>query len=249
MSTTLPNNRVARDQAGILRPVAHAVILDLDDTLFNTSLSVTDLLLPALRRYGVTPEEIERARQAAHRDNNQSLDIVVYITQKCGAEVWDNVKEEYLSKGKTREFLLPGAQAFIDYLVVADIPFGIKTYGNPILQEMKRQVLALPDTVPFHVINHRKKGEMLARMYNSETGRFEIGWLGVAASRVALVENDPTAFEALESYIRTDQVLPVWIPTARDRKKPVPVGVWPTDGLQESIHVLVSWVNNPLHSE
>ncbi len=222
------------------------VIFDFDDTLFNTELSVAALLMPTLEKYGITAQQVDEARQAAHRDNDRSLDIIQYVVQRCGQQVWDEVRREYETHTKDLPGLLqPHAQEAMDILAHASVPFGIETYGIPELQEMKRKAVALSDAVPFHVIDHRKKGEMLDHTYNKATDRFEIEWLGYGASRVVMFENDPTAFDGLQSHVHAGRVLPIWIPTLRDKTKFVPIEVSETKDLAEGMSRLAEWASDP----
>lgn len=234
------------DGQSIFRTVPLAVIFDFDDTLFNTELSVETLLMPTLEKYGITAQQVDEARQAAHRDNDRSLDIIQYVVQRCGQQVWGEVRREYETHAKDLpSLLLPHAQEAMDILAHASIPFGIETYGIPELQEMKRKAVTLPGAVPFHVIDHRKKGKMLDRTYNEATGRFEIEWLDYGVNRVVMFENDPTAFDGLQSHVRAGRVLPIWIPTPRDKVKSAPIEVSETKDLAEGMSRLAEWVSDP----
>ena len=228
-----------------LEPVPLAVIFDLDDTLFDTSLSVEKLLLPKLAARGVSAQMLTEAREAAHQNGNKSLDVIEYTIQQCGQEAWDEIAAEYVQEGRDLNLLLPGATAAMDLLRAAEIPFGIKTYGTPALQALKRSAMQLPDDVPFYVIDHRNKGVILSEMYDEKRGVFMIEWLGhVAAVRVAMFENDPTAFRGLEEHMAEDRVLGLWTPHSDgDRMKLAPEGVREEKDLASAMSTLAVWAD------
>lgn len=220
-----------------------AAIFDFDDTLFNTNLSVEKLLLPKLATRGISANKLADARREAHQHGNKSLDVIEYTIQQCGQEAWDEIAAEYIEQGRQLDLLLPGAAVAMDALRAAQIPFGIKTYGTPDLQALKRSAIQLPEDIPFHVIDHRNKGTMLREMYDEERNVFMIEWLGhVAASRVAMFENDPTAFRGLEEHMAEGRVLGLWVPhTESDRMKAVPEGVREEKDLESAVVAMAMW--------
>lgn len=243
MTELAPHNRQDSES---LPHVPVAVIFDFDDTLFDTSRSVEKLLLPKLAARGISAERLAEARAAAHRDNNRSLDVVDYTIQQCGQDAWDEIATEYAEQGRGMDLLLPGAAAAMESLHDAHIPFGIKTYGTPQLQELKRSAIRLPADIPFRVINHRNKGAMIREMYDEMQGVFIVEWLGYVASRVALFENDPTAFVGLEEHMAAGRVLGAWIPHSEaDRQKPVPDGVREEKDMTSAMTTLVEWADQP----
>lgn len=244
MTELAPRNRQNPES---LPRVPVAVIFDFDDTLFDTSRAVEKLLLPKLAVRGISAEMLAEARAAAHRDNNRSLDVVDYVIQQCGQEVWDEIAAEYTEQGRRMDLLLPGAATAMESLHDVGIPFGIKTYGTPELQDLKRSAIQLPVDVPFRVINHRNKGAMIRETYDHTRGVFVIEWLGYVASRVALLENDPTAFAGLEEHMATGHVLGAWIPHSEaDRQKPVPDGVREEKDITSAMATLGEWASQPL---
>lgn len=235
------NSRIHRESKKLPR-VPLAIIFDLDDTLFNTSLSMEKLLMPTLVRHGIDPLALNEARAAEHRNNNGSLDLVEYAIAKGGQKTWDDISAGYVNEGRRIDLLLPGAQEAMDACDSAGVPFGIKTYGNPLLQVLKRDASHIPTTVPFHVIDHKDKGEMLDGMYDEELGGFVIEWLGCVASRIVMFENDPTAFRGLERHIANDRALAIWIPHSEtDRAKSGPAGLVKRETIAGGMAAVAKW--------
>lgn len=245
MTKAVHHNRIDEDSKKLSR-VPLAVIFDLDDTLFNTSLSMEKLLLPILVKHGINPDALNDARAAEHRKNNGSLDLVQYAIDKGGQKTWDEISAGYVNDGKKIDLLLPDAQAAMDRFKAANVPFGIKTYGNPLLQILKRDASRIGPSVPFHVINHRDKGEMLDAMYNEKLEGFVIEWLGCAASRIVMFENDPTAFRGLEKHIECGRVLAIWIPHSDiDRAKPNPISLVEQKDMASAMAAVSKWSSVP----
>lgn len=226
-----------------LRRVPLAVIFDLDDTLLDTQLAIDEALHPALEAQNLSPEDFNRNREEYKNKTGHSLDAYAYVTERVGEAAWQTVAAQYAERGKDLNLWLKGAQEAFSTLQKADIPFGIKTYGSDEMQQLKRQAMAIDETVPFHVINHRNKGEMLSTMYSPEHEGFEVKWLGdFVASRVVMFENDPSAFKGLEGHIEAGRVQAIWVPhTEGDRQKEVPVGVTEVPDIATGMKSVAEW--------
>lgn len=238
------NTRPFNDEKHSLKEVPLACVLDLDDTVIDTS-QMLELFFPVAAKYGIASESLKEARLKAREDGG-SLDVADYVISVIGRENWENLHGDFVDFAKENDLLLPGAQTALDSLAQSDVVYGFKTFGGPIWQPAKRDVAGIDSAIPMHVVNRKNKGEMMSARYDVERERFVIDWLGCVAAKVAMIDNDPTSFNGLEEFIDRDQVLALWIPhTDTDKSKPVIDGVVQVANLEEGMRELSKWSGIP----
>lgn len=196
-----------------MRTADRFFVLDFDRCLGNTTALQSLLEEVVVRLTTITREQMQAA-QAATEQSGGSFDTAGYVQEKLREQGeparWDELARHFVTEGRRRDLLEPGARELLDMLREQDVPHGIVTYGGRLWQLAKLEATGLAD-VPYLITDTKEKGRMIAQWRHVDRFRIPTELAPdepLAARALTLVDDKATSFDELPKEADGIYVLP-----------------------------------------
>lgn len=177
-------------------------LVDLDRTLFNTSLQI-DQTIELVRR---DDERLADELATAMKDMTffgATYTTYDFLVERLGKARAVELDAQFLQSSGHIDYWLPGATEILKYIhrKGANTSGGILTYGIEPRQRLKVQALGLYD-YPVYVTDDRRKGLLIASWWRDGRFRLPKEYGAVTADEIVFIDDHPGSFEGLPDHVR-----------------------------------------------
>ena len=173
-------------------------IVDFDRTLADSDKLIEIFMEIADKYFQIPKQQIEQVdREVKQRGDTFFLASYVrdHLKEEDRLDDWQKMEKMFIHESRALNYLLPGANELLDWLLVNKQRFGILTYGDPFWQKLKLSASGF-NHVPRIIMEQKEKGRLIGT-WQQEDGTFllpqEFG--GGNADAVVLIDDKAVSFQ------------------------------------------------------
>lgn len=177
-------------------------VVDFDRTLVDSD-KLLEVFVEISGKYSpISGEQIKRL-DAEIKQRGDTLFLAQYIrttlSEKNRLGDWEKLEKSFIHEARYLNFLLPGADEFLEWLTLNNQDFGILTYGDPLWQKLKLSATGF-NHVRHIVTEHKEKGKLIAKWLQDDGG-FTVPkeYGGGTYEKLVLIDDKAVSFKDMPS--------------------------------------------------
>ncbi len=177
-------------------------VVDFDRTLVDSD-KLLEVFVEIASRYSTISSEQVRKLDFEIKQRGDSLFLAQYVRETLNDEGrlsdWEKLEKDFIREARHLNFLLLGADEFLEWLTLNNRDFGILTYGDPLWQKLKLSATGF-NHVRHIVTEHKEKGKLIAKWLQDDGG-FTVPkeYGGGTYEKLVLIDDKAVSFKDMPS--------------------------------------------------